>query len=256
MLTNQRILGLILILFIIGASTYFAISKFRTDVGEIGASPSPSASPSLTFVLDQLSAATPAPQPATGQAPSPSPKRSAQFTPTPFAQSQSQPSERPYFRNKYVGKFPGVLTEESLKNKKVVVLTNKGVFEIEIFPDTPLASSNFLLLAHNGFYDGLKFYKVEKDFVIYGGDPLGNGTGGPGYTFQDEAVTRDYTKGIIVSFNIGPNTNGSQFFIMLTDKPDLSKRYTIFGKVIKGMDVVEKLVPGDIMQMVTVQKLQ
>lgn len=238
MFTNQKVLGLILILFIIGAGGYFTFTKFKSEISSALASPSPSPA-NLEFILGQ----TPAP---TG----------VQQQPQPFDSAQGKPSELPYFRNKYVGKHPGVLTEESLKNKKTVISTNKGTFEIEIFTDTPIASSNFILLAANGFYDGLKFHRVEPNFVVQGGDPLGNGTGGPGYQFPDEEVTKPYKKGTVAYANSGPNTNGSQFFIVLTDNPPLQPLYTIFGQVISGMDVVEKISVGDIMQKVTIQNLQ
>ena len=91
--------------------------------------------------------------------------------------------------------------------------------------------------------------------MIQGGDPLGNGTGGPGYRFEDEPVTKKYDKGIVAMANAGPNTNGSQFFIMLEDNPQLPPNYTIFGKVISGQDVVDKIVIGDVMQKVTIENL-
>ncbi len=237
-MTNQKLLGALLIIFIIGASIYFAFNKFKQIISvEPSSSPKPS---NLEFMFNKNSTSPlPEQQPGDKQ-----------------PDSLSQPSALPYFRNKYVGKFPGVLTEESLKNKKAVVYTNKGVFEFEIYTDTPFGSSNFMLLAKDGFYDGLKFHRVEKDFVVQGGDPLGDGTGGPGYSFQDEAVSKDYIKGIVAYANAGPNTNGSQFFIMLSDKVDLPKKYTIFGKVISGMEVVEKIAIGDIMQKVTIQNLK
>ncbi|MEK7617462.1 MAG: peptidylprolyl isomerase [Patescibacteria group bacterium] len=241
MFTNQKVLGLILLLFILGAGVYFTYSKFKKEVSSVTASPSPSPA-NLEFILNQ----TPSPVQQTRQ--------QSQIEQQP--PQQPKPSELPYFRNKYVGKHQGILTEESLKNKKAVVSTNKGTLEIEIFTDVPIASSNFLILADRGFYDGLKFHRVEKDFVVQGGDPLGDGTGGPGYTFTDEAVTRDYKKGIVAYANAGPNTNGSQFFIMLSDKLDLPKRYTIFGNVISGMDVVENIKVGDIIQKAVIQSLQ
>ncbi len=231
-MTSQNLLKIIIIIFIIGAASYFAFVKFKQ---EVSLSPSPSPLPSaVNFLFDKT--------------PSPSPQ--------PQISLQPKPSELPYYRNKYVGKHPGVLTHESLKNKKAVVSTNKGTFEMEIFTDTPIGSSNFILLAANGFYDGLKFHRIEKDFVVQGGDPLGDGTGGPGYTFQDEAVARDYNKGIVAYANAGPNTNGSQFFIMLADHPELPKKYTIFGAVIVGQEVVDKLSVGDVMQKVVIQDLQ
>lgn len=249
MFTNQKVLGGVLILFILGAAVYFTFTKFKQEISSVTASPSPSPA-TLEFILGQ----TPAP---VQQQPFDNAQgKQSQQQAKPQAPKQPQPSELPYFRNKYVGKHPGILTDESLKNKKATVSTNKGTFEIEIFTDTPIGSSNFILLSANGFYDGLKFHRVEKDFVVQGGDPLGDGTGGPGYTFQDEAVTRDYKKGIVAYANAGPNTNGSQFFIMLSDKLDLPKRYTIFGNVISGMDVVEKLSPGDVMQKVVIENLK
>jgi len=98
----------------------------------------------------------------------------------------------------------------------------------------------------------LTFHRREKGFVIQGGDPNGNGTGGPGYKFVDEPVTREYDRGIVAMANAGPNTNGSQFFIMLANNP-LPKQYTIFGKVISGLDVVDKIKVGDVMELVTIE---
>ncbi len=149
--------------------------------------------------------------------------------------------------------FPGASQKELLENKQIVIQTDKGEIVFEIYPEAPKAASNFIFLAQNEFYNGLIFHRVEPGFVIQGGDPLGNGTGGPGYTFEDEPVKRDYDKGIVAMANSGPNTNGSQFFIMLEDNPSLPKLYTIFGKVIKGMDVVSKITKGDVMNKVTVQ---
>lgn len=239
MFTNQKILGLILILFIIGAAIYFTVSKFKQEV--INISPSPSPSPqNLDFILTR----SPAPQPTTAQTQQPSKQQTV----------QAQPQELPLAKNKQLAQFPGILTDESLQNKKALIQTGKGTIQIEIFPETKIASSNFIILAANGFYDGLTFHRVE-DWVVQGGDPLGNGTGGPGYVFPDEPVTREYKKGIVAYANRGPNTNGSQFFILLADKTDLPKQYTIFGIVISGMEVVEKITPGDIMQRVIIQHL-
>lgn len=146
-------------------------------------------------------------------------------------------------------KFPGVLPAEQLQSKKAVIETAKGKIEFEIYPDASKAASNFIFLAKDGFYNGLTFHRVEKGFVIQGGDPKGDGTGGPGYNFEDEPVTKSYDKGIVAMANAGPNTNGSQFFIMLADR-DLPPQYTIFGKVISGMDVVEQIQVGDVMEKV------
>lgn len=248
MFTNQKVLGVILVLFIIGTGIYFTVNKFKQDIDDVTASPSPSPS-DLTFLFNQFPNASPTPttSPTRPRGPSQNiPKTTAQPT----------PSGLPLAHNKKLAQFPGILKQEVLQNKKAVIITAKGNIEIEVFPDVPQAASNFLLLASNGFYDGLLFHRVESGFVIQGGDPNGDGTGGPGYTFADEGVTKDYKKGIVAMANAGPNTNGSQFFIMLEDHPELPKNYTVFGQVIAGQDVVEKITPGDIMQKVTVQNLQ
>jgi cyclophilin family peptidyl-prolyl cis-trans isomerase len=147
--------------------------------------------------------------------------------------------------------FP-VLTKEEIDGKKVRIKTVKEDIVFELFADSPIASSNFIYLANKKFYDGLTFHRREERFVIQGGDPRGNGTGGPGYQFPDEPITRDYTRGIVAMANAGPNTNGSQFFIMLADTP-LPKQYTIFGNVIEGMEVVDQIKVGDAMEKVIIE---
>lgn len=151
---------------------------------------------------------------------------------------------------------PTPLAVKDLKNKKAVIQTNKGSIEFEIYPEATQAASNFIFLANDKFYDGLTFHRVVPGFVIQGGDPLGNGTGGPGYRFNDEPVTKKYTKGIVAMANSGPDTNGSQFFIMLEDNPDLPAKYTIFGKVTKGQDIVSKIQVGDVMENVSIMPLK
>lgn len=227
----QRVLTVLLILLIIGGVSYFVFLQFKKEV-TISVSPLPS--PATLDFLFQSPQPTSSPAEAT-------------------AKAGPQPAGLPFAKNKLVGAFPGILKDEFLKNKKAVVATTKGTFEMEIFPDVPMTASNFIFLSANGFYDGLTFHRVEKGFVVQGGDPLSNGTGGPGYIFPNEAVTRDYNKGIVAMANGGPNTNGSQFFIILEDRLDLPKNYTIFGKVISGMETVEKIEVGDIMKKVTIQ---
>ncbi len=156
---------------------------------------------------------------------------------------------------KQYSKFPGELPFDQLKDKKAVIETNKGIIEFEIYPEATKAASNFIFLANDKFYDGLTFHRVVPGFVIQGGDPKGDGTGGPGYQFEDESVTKKYLKGIVAMANAGPNTNGSQFFIMLEDNLTLPPNYTIFGKVIKGQDVVDKIQLGDLMKSVTIAAL-
>lgn len=227
MFTNQKVLGLVLILFLLGTGIYFAVSKLKADVDSATASPTPSPSPSaqLNFFA----------------------------SPTPNAQ-QTQTQELPLSKNKRLDKFPGVLQPEVLNGKQAVIQTTKGLISLEIYPEATMAASNFILLSANGFYDGLKFHRVE-DWVVQGGDPQGTGRGGPGYQFPDEPVNREYTKGIVAMANSGPDTNGSQFFILKKDTP-LPPNYTIFGKVIAGQEVVDKLNTGDVMQKVVIGDLQ
>ena len=139
--------------------------------------------------------------------------------------------------------FPGVLRDEDRLNRQVTIKTNKGDVTLELFGDeSPLAVSNFLVLANTGFYDDVIFHRVIKGFMIQGGDPQGTGTGGPGYKFEDE-LGHEYTQyppGTLAMANSGPNTNGSQFFIMQGDVP-LPNDYTIFGQVVDGQDVVDAI---------------
>lgn len=144
-----------------------------------------------------------------------------------------------------------VLKPEQIEGRKVNIKTAKGDIVIELFGDAPIAASNFISLINKNFYDGLTFHRREEGFVIQGGDPKGDGTGGPGYQFADELVNRKYDRGIVAMANSGPNTNGSQFFIMLANYP-LPGQYTIYGMVTSGMDVVDKIQVGDKMTSVTV----
>ncbi|MBI2065027.1 MAG: peptidylprolyl isomerase [Candidatus Yanofskybacteria bacterium] len=129
----------------------------------------------------------------------------------------------------------------------ITIDTNYGKIVFETYDaDAPNTVKNFVTLAEKGFYNGLIFHRVIKGFMIQGGDPNGNGTGGPGYKFADEldpntpSYKAGYKKGIVAMANAGPNTNGSQFFIMTEDYP-LPNKYTIFGKVTSGQDVVDKI---------------
>lgn len=155
--------------------------------------------------------------------------------------------------NRKFDKFPGVLGASEIANKTATIKTAKGDIKIEFYPeDAPKTVSNFIFLAGKGFFDGLTFHRREEGFVIQGGDPNGNGTGGPGYQFEDEPVNKSYVRGVVAMANSGPDTNGSQFFIMLADNATLPKNYTIFGKVISGMEVVDKIAVGDKMEKVTI----
>jgi cyclophilin family peptidyl-prolyl cis-trans isomerase len=121
--------------------------------------------------------------------------------------------------------------------------TNHGTIALELFDeDAPKTVANFRKLASDGFYDGVIFHRVIRDFMIQGGDPQGTGTGGPGYTFEDEFNQHKVVRGALAMANAGPNTNGSQFFIVTTDEaPWLDGKHTVFGQVTGGMDVVDAI---------------
>lgn len=154
-------------------------------------------------------------------------------------------------------------TFEQVSATKAAIKTAKGEIQLELYPqDAPKTVTNFATLAKNGFYDGLTFHRVEPGFVIQGGDPDGNGTGGTsiyGSEFEDElnedtpSYKNGYKEGVLAMANRGPNTNSSQFFIMLADNDSLPKNYTIFGKVTAGMDVVKNITVGDVMLSVTAE---
>lgn len=167
-----------------------------------------------------------------------------------------------YIRNKYFKKGDTVAAVKSYKtadktysqapdmqidtNKTYVAKfeTNSGNFEITLnAKDAPKTVNNFIVLARDGYYDGLTFHRVVKDFMVQGGDPQGTGTGGPGYKFDDEPIVGDYAPGTVAMANSGANTNGSQFFIMTGDYSGgkLPKSYVIFGSVTAGMDIVQKI---------------
>jgi cyclophilin family peptidyl-prolyl cis-trans isomerase len=138
---------------------------------------------------------------------------------------------------------PPAMAIDATKRYTATLQTNKGAIEVEFYPaDAPNTVNNFICLARDGYYDGTPFHRIVKGFVIQGGDPTGTGSGGPGYRFNDEPVKRDYQKGILAMANAGPNTNGSQFFIVLEDLTNrLPKNYTIFGNVIGGQDAVDAI---------------
>jgi cyclophilin family peptidyl-prolyl cis-trans isomerase len=123
------------------------------------------------------------------------------------------------------------MTIDPNKTYTATMVTDKGTMVISLFAqETPITVNNFVTLARKGFYNNTIFHRVIKGFMIQGGDPKGDGTGGPGYQFNDEPITREYTRGTIAMANSGPNTNGSQFFIMHATYP-LPKQYVIFGAI-------------------------
>ncbi len=131
-----------------------------------------------------------------------------------------------------------------MANRIAIFATTQGTFEIELFEDkAPKTTKNFIDLVEKGFYDGLIFHRVIDGFMIQGGDPKGNGTGGPGYTILDEfhKDLRHSSEGILSMANAGPNTGGSQFFITLDETPWLDGHHAVFGKVVRGMDIVHAI---------------
>ena len=135
------------------------------------------------------------------------------------------------------------MAEESNSNAvKVLLKTNMGEITLELYPDMPITAGNFQKLVEKGFYNGVIFHRVIDGFMIQGGDPTGTGSGGPGYTIDDEfAESNRNFRGTVSMANAGPNTGGSQFFINLVDNNYLDSAHPVFGKVIEGMDVVDAI---------------
>lgn len=141
-------------------------------------------------------------------------------------------------------------------NPTVTIVTSKGTIQGELFADkVPLTTANFINLVERGYYNGLAFHRVIKDFMVQTGDPQGNGTGGPGYTFTDEfdSSLKHSKPGIFSMANRGPNTNGSQFFITHKETPWLDGKHSVFGQVTSGQEVVNAIEQGDKMLKVTVE---
>jgi cyclophilin family peptidyl-prolyl cis-trans isomerase len=154
-------------------------------------------------------------------------------------------STEPTSMEKQITKYdtpPEMQLEEGV-NYKALMKTSKGDILLDLFEaDAPVTVNNFVFLAREGFYDGVIFHRVINDFMLQGGDPLGNGTGGPGYNFEDEFNDHPLVKGSLAMANAGPGTNGSQFFIVTKEAtPWLDGAHTNFGEVVDGMDVVEEI---------------
>jgi peptidyl-prolyl cis-trans isomerase B (cyclophilin B) len=138
--------------------------------------------------------------------------------------------------------------------KKAIIETDKGNIELTLFDkEAPNTVANFEKLAKSGFYDGLTFHRVIPEFVIQGGCPKGNGTGGPGYTIKCEINPHKHGTGALSMAHAGKDTGGSQFFITHSPQQHLDGVHTVFGKVVKGMKVVNAVKPGDIMRKVTIR---
>ena len=136
---------------------------------------------------------------------------------------------------------PPPMSIDPSKKYTATIDTSMGTMKADLFADeAPATVNNFVFLARQGFYDSVTFHRVINNFMVQTGDPTGTGTGGPGYRFNDEPVKRKYVRGTLAMANAGPNTNGSQFFIIHQDYP-LPPNYTIFGQVTDGLDVLDKI---------------
>ena len=156
---------------------------------------------------------------------------------------------------KQYSKYPDMVIDPK-KSYRATIKTNRGDIELNLFAaDTPKTVNNFVFLARDKFYDGLTFHRIINNFMAQGGDPNGDGRGGPGYKFEDETRGNSRQKhetGSLSMANAGPNTNGSQFFICHGPQPHLDGKHTVFGKVTKGQDVVNALKNGDAMNEVVI----
>ena len=150
---------------------------------------------------------------------------------------------------------PPPLKVDTSKKYTATIKTGKGEIVLELFvSDVPITVNNFVFLAREKFYDGTTFHRVIADFMAQGGDPTGTGTGGPGYKFADEFTKHTHITGTLSMANAGPNTNGSQFFITYAPQPHLNGKHSVFGQLIKGMDVLKKIKQGDSIKRVTIKE--
>lgn len=206
----------------------------------------------MAFALIAAACATQqTPTGAPSAAPSPTTTRpAATATRTTASTPQANPTQGGSGSAPAIKQYPAppAMTIDPAKTYTAVLHTSEGDITIELFAkDVPNTVNNFVFLAREKFYDGVKFHRIIKNFMVQTGDPRGNGTGGPGYRFNDEKIPadKDYVPGIVAMANAGPNTNGSQFFIMHGDRSAgrLPKNYTIFGKVTDdaGMKVVDTI---------------
>jgi peptidyl-prolyl cis-trans isomerase B (cyclophilin B) len=153
---------------------------------------------------------------------------------------------------------PPTLSIDPKKIYHALLETTAGNIELELYPEhAPMTVNNFIFLAQQSFYDGVVFHRVIPNFVIQGGDPTGTGRGGPGYQFKDELKNNPlkHERGVISMANAGPNTNGSQFFLTHSPQPHLDGKHTVFGKVVKGIEVVDAIHQGDKIERVVISEV-
>ena len=180
-----------------------------------------------------------------GTAPTPAPAPAPALTPTPAQPPETSPEPVVKPESKTYSEPPSMIIDTS-KKYTAFIETEKGNLVLELFAkDVPVTVNNFVFLASEGFYDGTTFHRVIPGFMVQGGDPTGTGMGNAGYKFDDEFTEHTHVAGALSMANSGPNTNGSQFFITYTPQHGLDGKHTVFGRLIEGMDVLEKLTPRD-----------
>ena len=173
-----------------------------------------------------------------GEAPEPAP--TPEPTPAPKPKTYSAPPS---------------MTIDTSKQYIATIETVKGDLVLELFAsDVPKTVNNFVFLAREGFYDGTTFHRVKPGFMAQGGDPTGTGTGNPGYSFPDEFTEHTHVAGALSMANAGPDTNGCQFFITYTPQHGLDGKHSVFGQLIEGMDILEKLENGDVIKRIVIEK--
>ncbi len=153
---------------------------------------------------------------------------------------------------------PPELSIDTDKTYTAEIVTNKGTMVLDLSANhAPKTVNNFVFLAREGYYDGVSFHRVIPNFMVQGGDPTGSGMGGPGYQFEDEFANNPlrHIDNVISMANAGPGTNGSQFFITHASQPHLDGRHTVFGKLAQGLDVLNSIQGGDVMEKVTITEV-
>ena len=177
---------------------------------------------------------------------SPAPTSTPTLTPTPTPATTSTPKT-------YTA--PPPMTIDVDKQYTAIIATKKGDLILELFAkDVPLTVNNFVFLARDGFYDNSSFHRVIPGFMAQGGDPTGTGTGSPGYKFADEFSEHKHNTGTLSMANSGSDSNGCQFFITYAPQPHLDGKHSVFGQLIEGMDVLQKIESGDAIKQITIQE--
>ena len=174
-----------------------------------------------------------------GQSPEPPPEPSPAPPPEPSPAPSPKPEPKTYSE-------PPSMVIDTTKKYTAVIETEKGNLVLELFAgDVPRTVNNFVFLSREGYYDGSTFHRVIPGFMAQGGDPTGTGRGNPGYRFDDEFTDHTHVAGALSMANAGPNTNGSQFFITFAPQHGLDGKHTVFGQLVEGVDVLERLTPRD-----------